>query len=113
MANINRPIRLRRCAYTNRGCSATVRQDALLSHYEECSFAPVQCSHEGCQVTVNRQDVINHQQNCEFRSVTCEECDEAVKQKDYDRHSCVLQRKVAELTRILQEFQGGQVSTDM
>ena len=106
MANIHRPIRLRRCAYTNRGCTATVREDALWFHHEECGFAPIQCTHEGCQVTVNRQNVINHQQNCEFRSVSCEECDETMKQRDYEKHYCVLQR-------IFQEFEAGLVSTDM
>ena len=113
MANMDGQSQLNRCVYANRGCTATVGEENILSHCEKCSFAPVQCPHDGCEVTVNKQNVINHQQNCEFRSVTCEECDEAVKQKDYDRHSCVLQRKLAEVTRILQEIQGGEVGTDM
>ena len=104
---------LNRCGYANRGRTPTVGEEDFLSHYEECGFAPVQCSHDGCEVTVNKQDVASHEQSCKFRSVTCEECDEAVKHKDYDRHSCVLQRKLAELTRILQEIQGGEVGTDM
>lgn len=90
-----------------------VSDDDLLSHHEECGFALVQCSHDGCEVTVNKQDLASHQENCEFRSVTCEKCDEAMKHKDYDKHNCVLQRKLAEVTRILQEIQGSQVGTDM
>ena len=113
MANMYQQSQLRRCAYTNRGCTVIVRQEILSAHHEDCGFAPVRCSHDGCQATVNRQDVINHQQNCEFRSVMCEDCDEAMIQRDYEKHNCVLQRRLAEVIRILQEFQGGQVGTDM
>ena len=99
--------------YANRGCTTKARDEDFLSLDEECGFASVQCSHDGCEVTVNKQDVASHEQSCEFRSVTCEECDEAFKQKHYDKHSCVLQRKLTEVTRILQEIQGSQVSTEV
>ena len=111
MANMYQQSQLRSCAYSNRGCTTTVRQENLWAHHVECGFAPVQCSHNGCHVTINTQDVISHRQSCGFRSVTCEECDEAMIQRDYEKHNCVLQRRLAELTRYLQEFQGGQVGT--
>ena len=85
---------LHRCVYGNRGCTATARNDDFLSHHEECGFAPVRCSHDGFEVTVNKQNVASHEQSCEFRLITCEECDEVMKQKDYEKHSCVFQRKL-------------------
>ena len=107
---------LHRYLYANRGCTPKARDEDFLSLDdldEECGFASVQCSHDGCEVTVNKQDVASHEQSCEFRLVTCEECDEAFKEKDYDRHCCVLERRVTELTKILQEFQGGQASSEV
>ena len=107
MANMYQQSQLRRCAYSNRGCTTTVRQEALFSHHQECGFAPVQCSYEGCEIIVNRQDLASHQEICEFRSVTCEECLEVVRERDYEVHSCVLRRV---FNRILQS---DQVCTDI
>ena len=103
--------RLRRCAYANRGCTTTLRQENLSSHLKKCGFAPIQCIFDGCEVTVNRQDANSHHENCEFRWVTCEECDEAMKKSDYEEHVCVLRKKLAEMTKIVQAVQGDQVST--
>ena len=89
--------------YASRGCTIKVRHEDLLSHHEECGFAPVQCSHDGCEVTVNKQDVVSHQENCEFRSVTCEECLEAMKKRDYGKHNCVLRKEMDEFKRGLAE----------
>ena len=105
------PTRQRKCAYASRGCTTRLRQENLSSHRKKCGFAPVQCSHDGCEVTVNKQDLISHQENCEFRWVTCEECDEAMKQRDYEEHVCVLRKKLAEMTKIVHAVQGDQVST--
>jgi hypothetical protein len=87
----------------------------LLSHHEECAFAPVQRSHDGCEETVNRQDLVSHQQNCEFRSVTCENCHEAMRQTD----SCVLLKKIDDNRQavtavqwILEEMQQEQLRHD-
>ena len=113
IANMDQRSQLHRYLYANRGCTTKARDEDFLSLDEKCGFASVQCSHDGCEVTVNKQDVASHEQSCEFRSVTCEECDEALKQKDYDRHRCVLERRVTELTKILQEFQGGQASSEV
>ena len=110
VANMDQQSQLHRYLYANRGCTTKARDEDFLSLDEECGFASVQCSHDGCEVTVNKQDVASHEHSCEFRSVTCEECDEALKQKDYDRHSSVL---VTELTKILQESQGGQASSEV
>ena len=109
MANMHQqlqPVALRRCAYANRGCTTTVRGVALSSHLQECGFAPVQCSHDGCEVTVNRQNLVSHQQNCGFRLVTCEECDEAMKQRDFEVHYCVARGFFSGI------LQGGQVCTE-
>ena len=101
--------------YASRGCATTVKHDDLLSHHEECGFAPVHCSHDGCEVTVNKQDVVGHQANCEFRLVTCEECLEAMKQRDCGKHICVLRKELdetkhglAEVWKVLREIQGEQ-----
>ncbi|CAB4024496.1 E3 ubiquitin- ligase NRDP1 [Paramuricea clavata] len=105
-----------RCRYASRGCTSAVRHEALLSHREECGFAPVQCSHEGCEATVNRQDLVSHQQACEFRLVTCEDCHEAMRQTEYRKHTCVLRKEVdenkrelVEVKRILREIQDEQL----
>lgn len=110
MANMFQPSRPRRCKHANRGCTSRLRVGALLSHLQECGFAPVQCPYDGCEATVNRQDFASHEQNCEFRLVTCEECNEAMKETDYEEHVCVLRKKLAEMTRIVQAVQGDQVS---
>jgi hypothetical protein len=86
VANILEQFQSARCRYVSRGCTSAVRREALLSHQEECGFAPVQCSHDGCEATVNRQDLVSHQQACEFRSVTCNDCHEAMRQREYRKH---------------------------
>ena len=113
--NLLRQLQYSRCMYATRGCATTVKHDDLLSHHEECGFAPVRCSHDGCEVTVNKQDVVSHQAICEFRSVTCEECLEAMKQRDYGKHICVLRKEVdelkhglAEVWKVLREIQDEQ-----
>lgn len=100
-----------KCMYASRGCTNVAGNKNFLSHHEECGFAPAQCSHDGCEVTVNRKDLARHLQSCEFRSVTCEECREAMNQRDYEEHVCVLRKKLAEMTNIVQAVQGNQVST--
>ena len=96
-----------RCKYAGRGCERWIKSP---TSHRKCDFAPVQCPHDGCEVTVDRQDLVSHQENCEFRSVTCEECDETMKQKDYEEHVCVLRRELAEARRLLQ---GRQVNTQV
>ena len=115
VANILEQFQTLKCMYASRGCTSAVRYEALLSHHEECSFAPAQCLHEGCEATVNRKDLVSHQQACEFRSVTCEDCHEAMKQREYGKHTCVLRRELdenkrdlAEVKKILREIQGEQ-----
>ena len=105
-----------RCMYASRGCKSAVKHEDLLSHHEECGFAPVQCSHDGCEVTVNKQDVASHQENCEFRTVTCEECLEAMKKRDYGKHNCVLRKELdetrrglAEVWKVLRQIQDEQI----
>ena len=102
--------------YASRGCTITVKHEDLLSHHEECGFAPAQCSHDGCEVTVNKQDVMRHQENCEFLTVTCEECLEAMKKRDYGKHNCVLRKEMdefkrglAEVWKVLREIQDEQI----
>lgn len=102
--NLLHQLQYSRCMYAIRGCTTTVKHEDLLSHHEECGFAPVHCSHDGCEVTVNKQDVVGHQANCEFRSVTCEECLEAMKQRDCGKHICVLRKEVGELKHGLAEM---------
>ena len=113
--NLLHQLQYSRCMYAIRGCTTTVKHDDLLSHHEECGFAPVHCSHDGCEVTVNKQDVVGHQANCEFRSVTCEECLEAMKQRDCGKHICVLRKELdetkhslAEVWKVLREIQDEQ-----
>ena len=106
-----------KCRYASRGCTTDVSHESLLSHHDECGFAPVQCSHEGCEASVNRQDVDSHQQKCEFRSITCDDCLEVMKQREYRKHGCFLRKEadenkaeLAEVKKILQEIQDEQVS---
>ena len=115
VANLLQQFQSPRCRYASRGCTSAVRHEDLLSHHEECGFAPVQCSHEGCEATVDRQDLVSHQQNCEFRSITCEDCHEAVRQQEYEKHRCVLRRELnenkhdlVEMQKILREIQDEQ-----
>ena len=108
---MNKGSQFGRCKYAGRGCERWITSPS--SHHRKCDFAPVQCPHDGCEVTVDRQDLVSHQENCEFRSVTCEECDETMKQKDYEEHVCVLRRELAEARRLLQGMQGRQVSTQV
>ena len=116
VANLLQQFQSPKCRYATRGCTSEVKHEALLSHHEECGFAPVQCSHEGCEATVNRQDLISHQQSCELRSVTCEECQEVMRQREYGKHGCFLRKDVdenkrglAEVQRILREIQEEQL----
>ena len=118
VANLLEQFQSLRCMYASSGCASEVKYEDLLSHHEECGFAPVQCSHEGCEATVNRQDVVSHQQTCEFRSVTCEECQETMRQREYGKHPCVFRREIdenkhglAEIQKILREIQDKQVSS--
>ena len=106
---MNKGSQFRRCKYAGRGCERWITSPS--SHHRKCDFAPVQCPHDGCEVTVDRQDLVSHQENCEFRSVTCEECDETMKQRDYEEHVCVLRKKLAEMTKIVRAVKGDQVST--
>ena len=101
--NLLQQLQYTRCMYASRGCKSAVKHEDLLSHHEDCGFAPVQCSHDGCEVTVNKQDLGSHQENCEFRSVTCEECLEAMKKRDYRKHDCVLRKEMDEFKRGLAE----------
>lgn len=94
-----------KCLYASRGCECWIKPSS--SHHGKCGFAPVHCPHDGCKVTVSRQDLTSHKQNCEFRSVTCEDCDVAIKQKDYEKHVCFLRRELAEARRLLQGMQDG------
>ena len=114
--NLLQQLQYTRCMYASRGCKSTVKHEDLLSHHEECGFAPVQCSHDVCEVTVNKQDLGSHQENCEFRSVTCEECLEAMKKRDYGKHNCVLRKemdefkhRLAEVWKVLREIQDEQI----
>ncbi|CAB4007278.1 RING finger 151-like isoform X2 [Paramuricea clavata] len=116
VANLLEQFQSHRCRYVSRGCMTAVSREALLLHHEECGFAPVQCSHEGCEDTVHRQDLVSHQQACEFRSVTCDDCHEAMKKREYRKHSCVLRKEVdenkqelVEVKRILREIQDEQL----
>ncbi len=106
VANLLQQFQSPKCRYATRGCTSEVKHEALLSHHQECGFAPVPCAHEGCKATVNRQDLDSHQQTCEFRSVTCEECHEAMRQKEYGKHGCVLRKELDENKRGLIEMQG-------
>ena len=106
VANLLQQFQSPKCRYATRGCTSEVKHEALLSHHQECGFAPVQCAHEGCKATVNRQDLDSHQQTCEFRSVTCEECHEAMRQREYGKHGCVLRKELDENKRGLIEMQG-------
>ena len=116
VANLLQQFQSPKCRYATRGCTSEVKHEALLSHQEECGFAPVQCSHEGCEATVNRQDLVSHQQSCEMRSVTCEECQDVMRQQEYGKHGCFLRKDVdenkrglAEVQRILREIQEEQL----
>jgi hypothetical protein len=118
VANLLEQFQSQRCRYASRGCTSAVRREVLSSHHEECGFAPVQCSHEGCEATVNRQDLVSHQQACEFQPITCEDCHEAMRQREYAKHTCVLRRELdenkcslVEIQKILREMQDEQVST--
>ena len=115
VANLFEQFLSLRCKYASRGCTSAARDESLLSHEEECGFAPVQCSHEGCEATVNRQDLVSHQQTCEFRSVICDDCREAMRQREYKKHPCVFRKELeenkrglAEVWRVLREIQDEQ-----
>ncbi|CAB4023727.1 RING finger 151-like [Paramuricea clavata] len=116
VANILEQFQSLKCMYAIRGCTSAVRYEALLSHHEECSFAPVQCSREGCGKTVNRQDLVSHQTSCEFRSITCEDCHKAMRQREYGKHGCVLLKEIdknrqglAAVQKILREIREEQL----
>lgn len=116
LRNLLQQLQYSRCMYASRGCTSTVKYEDLLSHHEECGFAPVRCSYGECEVTVNKQDVASHQESCEYRSVTCEECLEAMKKRDYEKHSCVLRKELdetrhglAEVWKVLREIQDEQI----
>lgn len=108
------------CLNASRGCTAEVSHEAFLDHLEQCGFASVQCSLDGCTEKLNRKDLISHHQSCQFRSVTCGDCREAMRQREYAKHPCVLLKEVnknrqslADVQRILREIQAEQVSTTL
>ena len=116
VANILEQFQSQRCKYASRGCTSAVRREALSSHHEECDFAPVKCSYDSCEATVNRQDLVSHQQACEFRSVTYNDCQEAMRQREYRKHPCAFRneldeskRGLAEVWRVLRELQDEQL----
>ena len=94
--NLLQQLQYTRCMYASRGCKSAVKHEDLLSHHEDCGFAPVQCSHDGCEVTVNKQDLGSHQ--------------------DYGKHDCVLRKEMdefkrglAEVWKVLREIQDEQI----
>ena len=116
VANILEQFQSLKCMYASRGCSSAVRYETLLSHHEECGFAPAQCSREGCGKTVNRQDLVSHQKSCEFRLITCEDCHKSMRQREYGKHGCVLLKEIdknrqglAAVQKILREIQQEQL----
>ena len=117
VANLLQRFQSPKCRYASRGCTTDVSRESLLSHHDECSFAPVQCTHEGCKATVNRQDVDSHQLKCELRTLICDDCLEVMRQREYRKHACVLRKEMdeskadlAEVKKILREIQDEQVS---
>ena len=66
-----------KCDHHDRGCPDVVRLEHLLSHINECEFAPVKCGKEGCGEVVNKRDIENHEENlCKFRTAKCHDCKE-------------------------------------
>ena len=118
VANLLKQFQSPKCRYASRGCTSAVRHESLLSHHNECGFAPVQCLHEGCEATINRQDADSHQQKCEFRLIACDDCHEFMKQHEYEKHPCLFRKEIhqnkhglAELQKILGEIRNEQVSS--
>jgi hypothetical protein len=77
-------------------CTWEGKLEDAVTHFHECGYAGVKCTHAGCDKVVARRDMAEHEATCLHRTERCGMCESLQKAADLAQHQLVcLKRLVA------------------